>query len=104
MHTEPSNELDSESLRKECIDNGVTDDIKGTFSISRAAPGTYATQRGSFEITTEKAIVGVCIWEGSVLELHTVDLYGETKDTQTLRDISMSDAINSIKEHLDKYG
>ncbi len=103
MNNDSSLNYDAEALRSQLIASNITAKLTTDFSISRAKPGIYHTQRGSFEITSEQFILCVCVWEGGVVEISTESADGTGTQIDTLRDSTIEIVVEKISEHLDKY-
>lgn len=102
MSTRIKLEFDSQELRSKLIASNITDKISGDYSISRAAPGIYSTQRGSFDITAEKFILSVCVWEGGVVEVEVHGTDGRIIESETLRETPIDAVIERIRELIEK--
>ena len=85
--------FDAVALREECQRSA-----RAGFGIvyGEVTPGEYATQRGSFEMSTDSIIIGVCVWDQGQVEIHSLSKSGETKEIETLEKATLAGAAKSI--------
>jgi len=103
MHVDPKLNYDSTLLRRECIAQDITSGLKGKYSISRAKPGLHNTQKGSFDIETDKIILSVSVWEGGEIEIKVLGKEDAINETHTISDTTIPTAVEKIRSHLLRF-
>jgi len=96
--------IDATILRQSFI--GVKKSLSNERSVvvSDIVAGEHSNQCGGFEIETNQHIVSVYVWAPSTVEIHSISMItGETKNIETLENITIQEFEKAIIFHIEQY-